>query len=120
MSHYLDRVLPFDPNASISEDDFQRLARDLAIDLEEFAQKLRIGWPQGRVDVFVSKNRVEWQIPEPRPDQNTPDGGDGSLTDGCIVEHYYFPLEVTAEFALWYRGYIPLKHRLFLMGESGC
>jgi hypothetical protein len=119
MSHYLDMILPFDPEVKISEDDVNKLAGELSIDLEDFAQKLLIRWPKGKADVFAAANFVEWQIPEPRPNQDAPDGGDGSLIEGCIVQFYYFPLEVIAEFALWYRTYIPLEHPLFLMNESG-
>jgi hypothetical protein len=119
VSHYLDRILPFDPEVHITEEDFEKTASELAIDLDDFAQKLLQQWTQGKVEVFKDKNRVEWQIPKPRPDLDAPDGGDGTLSYSCIVELYYFPLEVVSEFARWYRSYIPLKYPLFLMHESG-
>lgn len=120
MSHYLNMILPFDPEQQTSDDDLNKIAIEMAIDLADFAQKLLLRWPQGKVDVLKEINRVEWQIPEPRPDQNAPDGGDGSLSYGCIVELYYFPMDIISEFARWYRTYIPLKFPLFLMHESGC
>lgn len=119
MSHHLDWILPFDPEVHISDEDIEKIRNEMAIDLKDFAQKLLLRWSQGKVDILKEQNRVDWQIPVPRPDQYTPDGGDGSLTYGCIVELYYFPLDVTADFALWYRSYIPLKWSLFLMNESG-
>jgi hypothetical protein len=120
MSHYLNMILPFDPEANLSEDDLIKISSEIAINLADFAQQLILRWPQGKVEILRDKNRVEWQILEPRPNQYTPDGGDGSLSYGCIVELYYFPIEVISEFALWYRSYIPLQHPLFLMNESGC
>jgi hypothetical protein len=95
-------ILPFDPEANVSEDDLIKIASEMAINLADFAQQLLLRWPQGKIEILRDKNRVEWQIPEPRPNQYTPDGGNGSLSYGCIVELYYFPIEVISEFALWY------------------
>jgi len=110
--------LPGDPAVWGSDDDLKKSANDLSIDLEDFARKLIQRWPLGRVEVLATENRVEWQIPEPRPDQRSPDGGEGALIYGCLVELYYFPIDVIVDFALWYRNYIPLKHLLFV-GDAG-
>ena len=110
-------ILPHDPEiwASIN-DGGEKLKSDLSVDLNDFSNELRELWPKAKVDLVTNENRreVRWQIPEPGPDSCW-----GALLYHSIVEIDSRPVDVVLQFVIWYRHYVPLVHRLFMMVPEG-
>ncbi len=110
MSHWLGfNILPFDwkltPQAEIQ----------LPIDLEDFARRLQAVYPAGEINVFNDENSITvrlyisteqygpWLVAKLSQDKNT------------ILDVSAWPKPLAVKLILWYRQYISLKYRLFLI-----
>ena len=101
-------ILPFDPIAAPAT------TIKLPIDLDDFAQQLQKKWPAGEVCVDKSSEgavvRLNISIPE----------DERWIVAGFIENCSYFyvsgwPKHIAKALILWYRQYVPLSYRLFLV-----